>query len=126
MDMNKSIAKPAYTDRNVQFVSPAVDVIEDASGILLYADLPGVSKEKLSVHVEPDILTIEGDASLEASPDVEWKHVELNQMHYRRQFTLSKELDTENIAAEFKQGVLQLRIPKAEKAKPRRVRVKVK
>ncbi len=133
MNQNTTVTKStqatprtAQPERNVPIISPHVNVIEDASGILLYADLPGVPREKLSVHVETDTLTIEGDVSLDLPSDIEWKHFELNQAHYRRQFTLSKELDADNVAAEFNQGVLKLRIPKVEKTKPRRVRVKVK
>ncbi len=133
MNQNTTVTKStqatprtAQPERNVPIISPHVNVIEDASGILLYADLPGVPREKLSVHVETDTLTIEGDVSLDLPSDIEWKHFELNQAHYRRQFTLSKELDADNVVAEFNQGVLKLRIPKVEKTKPRRVRVKVK
>ena len=122
----RSAARPAQPDQSVPTVSPHVNVIEDAQGILLYADLPGVPKDKLNVHVESGTLTIEGDVDLGLPADIEWKHLELNRAHYRRQFTLSKELDSDNVEAEFKQGVLTLRIPKAEKAKPRKVRVKVR
>ena len=103
---------------------PPVDVIEDASGITLQADLPGVSREKLALHVEADTLTIEGELSLEMPQGMEATHAEVSLPRYRRVFTLSRELDTEHLAAELKQGVLTLRIPKAEHARPRRIEVK--
>lgn len=104
---------------------PAVDVIEDASGITLYADLPGVPKDKLSLHVEADTLTVEGEVSLELPADVESTHAEVSLPRYRRVFSLSKELDAGKVVAEFTHGVLKLRIPKAEHAQPKRIEIRV-
>ena len=104
---------------------PPVDVIEDSAGITLRADLPGVPKDKLSLHVEADTLTIEGEVSLAMPDGMEASYAEVTVPRYRRVFTLSKELDSGNVSAELKHGVLELRIPKAEHAKPRRIEVKV-
>ncbi len=104
---------------------PPVDVVEDASGITLYADLPGVPKDKLSVRVEADSLTIEGEVALLLANDIEASHAEVQLPRYQRAFTLGQELDREKVAAEFKHGVLKLRIPKAEHAKPRKVEIEV-
>ncbi|WP_291992856.1 Hsp20/alpha crystallin family protein [Candidatus Accumulibacter sp. ACC003] len=104
---------------------PPVDVIEDASGITLFADLAGVPKDKLQLHVEGDTLTIEGEVDLEIPEGMESSHVEVGRPRYRRVFTLSRELDASKVAAEFKHGVLKLVIPKAEHAQARKVQVKV-
>jgi HSP20 family molecular chaperone IbpA len=104
---------------------PPVDVIEDAAGITLYADLPGVPKDKLNVRVDGEQLVIEGDIALEVPKDLEATHVEVSLPRYRRVFTLSKELDTERMSAELRHGVLKLQIQKAEHAKPKRVEIKV-
>ncbi|MBS1191175.1 MAG: Hsp20/alpha crystallin family protein [Rhodocyclaceae bacterium] len=104
---------------------PPVDVIEDASGITLYADLPGVPKDKLQLQVDADSLTIEGEMALGTPQGMAASHAEVALPRYRRVFTLSKELDSEKIAAEFKQGLLTLRIPKAAHAQPRKIEVKV-
>lgn len=104
---------------------PPVDVIEDASGITLLADLPGVAKEKLNLQLEADSLTIEGEVSLNTPEGMESGHAEVRLPRYRRVFTLSKELDSEKATAEFKNGVLKLRIPKAEHVQPRKIEVKV-
>lgn len=104
---------------------PPVDVIEDSAGITLRADLPGVPKDKLSLQVEADTLTIEGEVTLSMPDGMEASYAEVTVPRYRRVFTLSKELDTGSVSAEFRQGVLELRIPKAEHAKPRRIEVKV-
>jgi HSP20 family molecular chaperone IbpA len=104
---------------------PPVDVIEDEGGITLLADLPGVSKDKLSVQLEADSLTIEGELALATPQDMESSHAEVRLPRYRRTFTLSKDLDGEQATAEFVQGVLTLRIPKAAHAQPRKIEVRV-
>ena len=104
---------------------PPVDVIEDSSGITLRADLPGVPKEKLSLQIEGDTLTIEGEMSIAMPDGMESSYAEVNVPRYRRVFTLSKELDPSRVSAELRNGVLSLRIPKAEHAQPRRIEVKV-
>jgi len=106
-------------------LTPPVDVIEDASGITLYADLPGVPKDRLNVHVEGDTLSIEGEIALPTPETLDATHVEVALARYRRVFTLSRELDAAKVDAEFEHGVLKLRIPKAEHAQPRRIEVKV-
>ena len=104
---------------------PPVDVIEDALGITLYADLPGVPKDKLHVRIDADALTIEGEGSLRLAGNLEPSHVEVQMPRYQRTFTLGKELDSEKVAAEFRHGVLKLSIPKVEHAKPRKIEVQV-
>ncbi len=115
----------AQTAREDAALLPPVDVIEDADGITLYADLPGVPKDKLSVRVEAGTLTIEGEVGALAPQGIEVTHAEVQLPRYRRAFTLGPELNTENVGAEFRQGVLTLRIPKAEHAKPRRIQVQL-
>jgi HSP20 family molecular chaperone IbpA len=115
----------AESRREEAALLPAVDVIEDAQGITLYADLPGVPKEKLSLQVEAGTLTIEGEVDLELPEGMEATHAEVSLPRYRRVFTLSKELDNEKVSAEYSQGVLKLRIPKAEHAQPRRIEIQV-
>lgn len=100
---------------------PPVDVLEDAGGITLFADLPGVPKDKLNLQVEADMLTIEGDVTIPMPEGLEASYAEVGLPRYRRVFTLSKELDASKVTAEFANGVLKLHIPKAEHAKPRRI-----
>jgi HSP20 family protein len=113
---------PAHSTESPALLPP-VDVIEDAAGITLFADLPGVPKEKLDVHIDGDMLIIEGEMGLEMPKDMEAVHVEVSLPRYRRVFTLSKELDPGRMSAELKQGVLKVHIHKAEHAKPRRIEV---
>lgn len=125
MTENTAVTKPAETPRNEAALMPPVDVIEDASGITLYADLPGVPKDRLSLQVEADTLTIEGEVALDIAEGMEATHAEMSVPRYRRVFTLSRELDTDKVSAEFNHGVLKLRIPKAEHAQPRKVEIRV-
>jgi len=104
---------------------PPVDIVEDETGFTLTADLPGVSKERLGVKINGDNLLIEGEVATPVPHGMELVYAELRTPYYRRSFTLSRELDASKIEAKLNDGVLQLRIPKAEEAKPRRIEVKV-
>lgn len=115
----------AESRRDDAALLPPVDVIEDAAGITLYADLPGVPKEKLSLQVEAGTLTIEGELGLDLPEGMEATHAEMSLPRFRRVFTLSKDLDGPKVGAEFKHGVLKLSIPKAEHAQPRKIRIQV-
>lgn len=104
---------------------PNIDVLEDDAGITIYADLPGVPKDKLSLRIEGETLQIEGEMVSDAPDGMEAIYAEVRVPRYRRAFTLSRELDTEKINASLKEGVLSLRIPKTEHAQPRRIEVNV-
>jgi HSP20 family molecular chaperone IbpA len=118
-------ATPAAGTRPTASLQPPVDVFEDASGISLYADLPGVPRDKLQLRVEGDQLTLEGEIELAVTHGMESTHAEVTLPRYRRAFTLSKELDANQVSAELSQGVLRVRIPKAAHLQPRRIEVKV-
>jgi len=105
-------------------LSPAVDIVEDAAGISVTADLPGVDAEALIVRVEGRNLVIEAPIHLVESESLSWVYCEVRTQRYRRSFELSGELDTTAIQADLKDGVLTLRLPKVERAKPRRVEVR--
>ena len=112
------------SERDAKWILPSIDVVEDAASITLYADMPGVSKDQLSVHVEADSLTIQGDVSLNLVQGMEARYVEVPIPRYKRTFTLGKELAPDKMSAELQQGVLKLHIPKAEHAKPRKIEVR--
>ena len=125
MNDTKVTRKDDAERADVPTMLPAVDVVEDAGGITLYADLPGVPKDKLNLRVDADALSIEGEVALPVPADMEASHVEVELPRYQRTFTLGKELDSEKIRAEFQNGVLKLSIPKVEHAKPRKIEVRV-
>ena len=128
-NIQNSQASPAREEgassRQEAALLPPVDVVEDATGITLYADLPGVPRDKLDLRVEGDQLNIEAELALPVPQGMTPSHAEVSRARYRRAFTLSKELDPEKVSAELSQGVLRVRIPKAEHAQPRKISVQV-
>ena len=125
MNENQVTHTPETESSEMPAMLPPVDVVEDASGITLYADLPGVPKDKLNLRVDAEALSIEGEVVLPLPEGMEVSHVEVERPRYHRTFVLGKELDREKIQAEFNNGVLKLSIPKVEHAKPRKIEVRV-
>ena len=111
--------------RTAPALLPPVDIFEDGSGITLVADLPGVSREDLSIGVDGRSLTIEAPLKLGEASSLTAVYAEVRANHFRRSFELSSDLDTGRIDAGLRNGVLTLRIPKLEQAKPRRIDVRV-
>lgn len=105
-------------------LTPPVDIVEDEGGITLTADLPGAARDALSVRVDGDTLTLEAPIRLGEPAELEALYVERRAARYLRSFTLSRELDSTNIEARLKDGVLTLRLPKFERARPRRIEVR--
>jgi HSP20 family molecular chaperone IbpA len=106
-------------------VVPPVDVFENEASITLLADLPGVPRDQLNVRVDGENLVLEATAATAGPENLQLVHGEAQIPTYRRQFTLSRELDASRIDAQLRDGVLRLTIPKAEEAKPRRIQVQV-
>jgi HSP20 family molecular chaperone IbpA len=104
---------------------PPVDIYEDATGITLKADLPGVSRERLSVQVDQDTLVIEGEAAIEMPGDMEALYADLRTTQFRRSFTLSRELQIDQIDAQVQDGVLTLKVPKRAELQPRKIQINV-
>lgn len=121
---NKSYADAPGDGELQRSALPPVDIYEDEAGMTLLADMPGVPKENIGIKVTGDTLVIEGTASIPLSGDVELLYGEVQNSQYRRSFTLSRELDPAHIEAKLANGVLRLRIPKAEEARPRRIEVR--
>lgn len=103
---------------------PAVNVFEDAEGITLEADMPGVSTDRLRLQADRDSLLIEGDVRVAMPEGMEPLHADIRATRYSRSFALSRELDTESIDASLKDGVLRLRIPKRAEVRPRKIEVR--
>ena len=120
MSETNAVSKGSKAPGDEAALIPPVDVIEDKTGITLYADLPGVPKDKVNLQIDAETLTIKGEISLDMPSGMESTHAEIGLMRYRRVFTLSRELDANKINAEVNHGVLKLRIPKAEHALPRK------
>ena len=106
-------------------LAPAVDIYENAQGITVQADMPGVSKDGLSIQADRNSLVIEGNAVIDVPAAMEAIHADVQATRYRRSFALSAELDAERIEATLKDGVLTLQIPKRAEFQPRKVEVRV-
>lgn len=106
------------------YLVPPVTVYENDQGLTLHADLPGVSKERVRVEVEQDSLTLEAELAVNLSENMQAVHAELQNARFRRVFSVSSELDTQNIKAEMKDGVLTLEIPKKPSARPQKIEIK--
>jgi len=102
---------------------PAVDIFEDAGGITVLADMPGVSKDRLDVSLDGETLSIEGRVELDMPSQMRALWAEVSVPRFRRTFSLSRELDVARIEASIKDGVLTLRVPKQAHAQPRRIEV---
>jgi HSP20 family molecular chaperone IbpA len=125
MDMKqRGLEREATGQRAVVPLAPPVDIIENGDGITVRADLPGVSREDLSIGVDGDTLTVEASMSLGESANVQPVYAEVRTAQYKRSFVLSRDLDTGKINASIRNGVLTLQVPKREQAKPRRIEIK--
>lgn len=105
-------------------LTPAVDIYEDSQGVTLWADLPGVTKDKLDVKVHDSSLSIEAEAVVPTPANLRLQHAEVREPHFARTFTLSPDFDTSKIDASLQDGVLKLTIPRRDEARPRRIEVK--
>ena len=111
------------TRSNENYIRPAVNIIETEEGLVLTADIPGASKENLDVNVEKGILSISAPAQHTMPGTSSYREFEL--ATYYRQFSIPESLDHEKATAEYVNGILTLRVPKAELAKPKRITVQV-
>jgi len=107
-----------------RYVTPPVDIYENGDGLVVKADLPGVAKENLDVRVENGLLTIQTKtAQVTAGGAPIYREYEL--VNFFRQFELSDKVDQQKISADLNHGVLTLKLPRAEEAKPKRIDVNV-
>ena len=108
-----------------RYFVPEVDIAEDADGLWLWVDMPGVDPDKVSVQLEDGVLTIQGEVALPPYEGLTPVYSEYRVGNFLRRFNLPQgsNYDTERITAKLVDGVLEVRIPKAEKAKPRQVPV---
>lgn len=105
--------------------TPALDIYETADGLVLEADLPGVSGENLRVCVQGNVLEIYGKVKWPVPDNARLIHEEMRLGNFFRSFILPEEVDADAISAEFQNGVLRLVLPKLSRAKPRRIEVKI-
>jgi HSP20 family molecular chaperone IbpA len=119
---NESVEQKSRED-NLAII-PAVDIFEDRNGISVQAEMPGVSKDRLTVQADRNSLVIEGEAVIDMPTGMEALYADVRSTRYRRSFLLSSELEPERIEANLKDGVLTLRIPKRAEYTPRKIQVR--
>lgn len=130
------VNRPQETDRSEQSVpatsqpetprllfNPPIDIYETADGLVLYADLPGVTAEGLELQVQDNRLTLFGRVQKLESENAVVLHQEYQVGDFLRSFILSDEVDHDRIQAKLTNGVLRVELPKAPRAKPRRIEV---
>ncbi len=123
---NTSVEKNRQQARaEVIHLRPLTDIHENGTGVKLYLDMPGVNKESLKIDIDKNVLTIKGEIELDLPENMQARYIELNSGVFERQFTLGDELDSENIEATLKQGVLELSIPRLQQHQPRKIEIKV-
>jgi len=110
-------------ERERAWVAPEVNIYETADGYVLEAEMPGVTKEKLEITLEGNTLTFVGRRNNEVVQGTVL-YRESEPVDYRRVFELDPAIDTNKISAEMQQGVLTLRLPKADRVKPRKIEIK--
>jgi len=118
-------AEAERRDRESEVVlRPPVDIFEDAEGITLQLDMPGVAKDRLDIHADKTNLIIEGSAQIDMPQGMEALYAEVRSTVFRRSFALSGELEAEKIDASLKDGVLIVRVPRRAELRPRKIEVR--
>jgi HSP20 family molecular chaperone IbpA len=102
---------------------PTADIFEAGHQLTVVLEMPGVDKNNVDISVESGVLNIDGRLDFSKYEGMQPVYTEYNIGHYRRSFSLSNKIDQSKIAAEMKDGVLTVTLPKAEEAKPRRISV---
>ncbi len=106
--------------------APLVDIVENDNEYLIKTELPEIRKEDVKLTVQNDVLTISGERKFEKEEKGKKYHrMERAYGSFARSFTLPEDADGEKVAASFKDGVLMVRLPKSEKAKPKSIEVKI-
>lgn len=113
---------PDQSEESRLLFNPPIDIYETSDGLVLYADLPGVSAEGLDLQVQDNRLSLYGRVNY--SPiDSDFVHKEYKEGDFLRSFILSDEVDHDRIAARLNNGVLRVELPRIQRAEPRRIQV---
>ncbi|MDA0989127.1 MAG: Hsp20/alpha crystallin family protein [Verrucomicrobia bacterium] len=111
-------------DRPETLFAPDVDIYEHADAIRLVADIPGADQQSVQATIENGVLTIEGTAQVDVPEGYELVEQEYRLGKFRRDFSLSEQVNTDAIAARVRNGTLELTLPKREEVKSKRVEIK--
>ena len=120
---NDAVSAPQAPPRSV--CAPPIDIFETDAGLVLHADLPGVGADDLELQVQDNKLTLFGRVAPPAAEHARLIHQEYRVSDFLRSFILSDEVDHERIEAKLNNGVLEVTLPRAAKAEPRRIQVRI-
>ena len=120
----KELKTGAESTRNVPVYIPPVDIYESEGALTILVDMPGVTEETVDIDLNNDQLTIRGTVPQEEGSGEAIILQEYRPGDYYRQFTIPQAIDRDRIEATIKNGVLKIRLPKAETAKPRKIEIK--
>ena len=105
---------------------PPVDVAETQEKIIVRAEVPGMKQQDIQIEFENGLLSIRGERKLAKEEGVTFHRVERTFGNFSRSFTLPRTIDPERISATYRDGVLEIEVPKKEEAKPKQIRIEVK
>jgi HSP20 family molecular chaperone IbpA len=123
VQQKREIDKAQESTTPMRAFVPSTDIYETEEALTVVLEMPGVSKDNVDVHVEDDVLTVEGRIDFKKYEGLRPVYSEYNIGPYRRSFRLSNQVDQSKIEAEMRDGVITLMLPKSEKAKPRRISI---
>jgi HSP20 family protein len=105
--------------------APAVDVAEEGGKILVKVEVPGVDEKDLKIHFEDGMLTVTGERQFERKDERNYHRIERAYGTFTRTFSLPRTVDPNAITASYRNGILEIEIPKKEEAKPRQIAINV-
>jgi len=105
-------------------ITPPIDIHDGPDGLTLEADLPGATESNLVIQLEHNVLSLDARIDPDPAPDARLIHQEFPVGDYHRSFILSDDVDRDRITAELKDGVLRVFLPKADRARARRIEIK--
>jgi HSP20 family molecular chaperone IbpA len=123
VQQKRELEKREETTVPARVFMPTADIYETDDALTVILEVPGVDKNNVDVRVENDLLTVEGRLDFSKYRGLQPLYTEYNIGNYARSFRLSSKVDQSKIAAELRDGVLSLKLPKVEEAKPRTIRV---
>ena len=106
-----------------RYYAPVTDIYETDNGLTIVMEMPGVTKERVTIDLQGDVLRIEGQIDFSQYKGMEPVYTEYNIGHFVRTFSLPSKIDREKIAAQLEDGVLTLTLPKVPEAQPRRIAI---
>ena len=120
----QQLAKPEEQTRPGRYYLPDVNIYEFDESLKLWADMPGVKEQDVNVTLKDGVLTIVGQVATDMYAGLRPLYTEYNVGNYHRQFSLNENIDESKIRAMLRNGVLELELPKKEKARPRQIEVR--